>query len=109
MTLYGYKLPALSSLLLWALLWEIVGAAEADLFHPAFSEVVVTLFQMIPTPRFPECAFRDGLCLPCGRVLFAIVIGISRRHPDGKNRIVDEFCCLGQHLPLGAADRWCRC
>jgi NitT/TauT family transport system permease protein len=34
MTIFGYRLPLFSSLILWAIVWEIVGHTEAKLILP---------------------------------------------------------------------------
>ena len=63
MTLFGYKLPAMSSLILWAVLWEIVGQLQLTFFVPPFSTVVMTLDQADPYACLSQCARDDGLCL----------------------------------------------
>ena len=49
MHLFGYRLPGMSSLILWGLLWEIVGRADLTFFVPPLSEVLATLFAIIGT------------------------------------------------------------
>jgi NitT/TauT family transport system permease protein len=90
MTLFGYKLPALSSLILWALLWEFVGQAELTFFVPPFSEVLMTLFGMLPTPSFLNALATTAWAFSMG-VFFALVIGIPVGILMGKSRIVDEL------------------
>ena len=52
MMLYGKRLPAMSSLIIWAALWEVIGHTGLTFFVPPFSEVIVTLFTLLPTPAF---------------------------------------------------------
>ena len=42
----------MSSLILWGLLWEIVGRADLTFFVPPLSEVIVTLFSIIGTVSY---------------------------------------------------------
>lgn len=75
MTVFGYKLPALSSLILWALLWEIVGQLDLTFFVPPFSEVIATLVKLVPTPGFLNALSITAWSFGVG-VFFALVIGI---------------------------------
>ena len=47
MNLFGYRLPMMSSLILWILVWEIVGRTEAVLLFPPFSGVVASLGELV--------------------------------------------------------------
>ena len=90
MQVLGYKLPALSSLILWALLWEVIGRLELTFFIPPISEVFVTLFALLPTPAFLNALGVTAYTFVAG-VFFAIVIGIPVGILMGKNRILDEL------------------
>ncbi len=90
MTLYGYRLPAMSSLLVWGLLWEIVGQLDLTFLVPPLSEVLVTLFSVIGTPAFIKALTETAYAFFAG-VFFAIVIGIPVGILMGKNRLLDEL------------------
>jgi NitT/TauT family transport system permease protein len=90
MHVLGYKLPALSSLILWALLWEVIGQLELTFFIPPISEVFVTLFALLPTPAFLNALGVTAYTFVAG-VFFAIVIGIPVGILMGKNRVLDEL------------------
>lgn len=90
MTVLGYKLPALSSLVLWALLWEVVGRLELTFFVPPFSEVLMTLVGLLPTAGFLSALSTTAWAFFVG-VFFALVIGIPVGILMGKSRIVDEL------------------
>mgnify|MGYP003843415805 CR=1 FL=1 len=90
MHVLGYKLPALSSLILWALLWEVIGQLELTFFVPPISEVFVTLFGLLPTPAFLNALGVTAYTFVAG-VFFAIVIGIPVGIMMGKSRILDEL------------------
>ena len=80
----------MSSLLVWGLLWEIVGRADLTFFVPPLSEVISTLFSIIGTPAFQTALAETGYAFTVG-VIFAIGIGIPVGILMGKNRLLDEM------------------
>ena len=90
MHLFGYRLPGMSSLILWGLLWEIVGRADLTFFVPPLSEVLATLFAIIGTPAFKKALAETAYAFSLG-VFFAVVIGIIVGILMGKNRLLDEL------------------
>jgi NitT/TauT family transport system permease protein len=90
MILFGYRLPAMSSLLLWGLLWEGVGQLGLTFFIPPLSEVLVTLFSILGTAAFQKALFETAYAFLAG-VTFAIVIGIPTGILMGKSRLLDEL------------------
>lgn len=90
MTLFGYRLPGMSSLILWGLLWEIIGQTGMTFFVPPLSEVLATLFEVIQTAAFQKALYETAYAFIAG-VFFAIVIGIPTGILMGKNRLLDEL------------------
>jgi NitT/TauT family transport system permease protein len=90
MKIYGYRLPAMSSLLVWGLLWEIVGQAGLTFFVPPLSEVFATLFSILPTAAFQKALFETAYAFSAG-VTAAILIGIPVGILMGKSRLLDEL------------------
>lgn len=90
MTLFGYRLPGMSSLILWGLLWEIVGQSGLTFFIPPLSEVIATLFEVIQTAAFQKALYETAYAFLAG-VFFAISIGIPVGILMGKNRLIDEL------------------
>ena len=90
MTLFGYRLPGMSSLILWGLLWEIVGQSGLTFFIPPLSEVFSTLFAVIPTPAFQKALYETAYAFFAG-VLCATFIGIPVGILMGKSRLLDEL------------------
>ncbi|MDP2732972.1 MAG: ABC transporter permease subunit [Hoeflea sp.] len=101
MTAFGYKLPAMSSLLIWGLLWEVIGQMKLTFFVPPLSTVIATLFSVIGTPAFvkamTETAYAFG-----GGVFFAIAIGIPVGIMMGKSRLLDELLLPWVNIFLSA-------
>ncbi|MCF8485030.1 MAG: ABC transporter permease subunit [Rhodobacteraceae bacterium] len=90
MMLFGRKLPAMSSLLVWAALWEVVGRMDLTFFVPPISAVFVTLFGLIQTTPFQNALGTTAYAFFLG-VGFAIVIGIPVGILMGKTRFLDEL------------------
>ena len=52
MTIGGVRIPMVASLLVWAVLWEIVGRLDLTMLLPPLSGVLVRMVQIVPTPIF---------------------------------------------------------
>jgi len=76
MTLFGYRLPMMSSLILWCLIWEIVGRLELVLLFPPFSGVLAALVDLVQTQKFWTATWTTISTFCIGMVL-AIVCGVA--------------------------------
>jgi NitT/TauT family transport system permease protein len=89
MTLRGYRVPMFLSLLVWLVVWEVIGRLELVLLIPPFTEVFVALFEVMGTRRFADAvtvtlqAFLIGMA-------FSLVVGIGVGILMGRNRLVGE-------------------
>lgn len=101
MKLFGYRLPGMSSLLLWGLLWEIIGQLEVTFFVPPLSEVFVTLYSIIGTPAFLKALSETAYAFSSG-VVIAILIGIPVGILMGTSRILDEMLLPWVNMFLSA-------
>ena len=101
MTAFGIKLPGMSSLILWALVWEIVGQTGWTFFIPPLSEVFVTLYNVIGTPAFLKAIYETAYAFIAG-VFFAVVIGIPVGILIGKSRLLDELILPWVNIFLSA-------
>jgi NitT/TauT family transport system permease protein len=75
MTLFGFRLPMMSSLILWCLLWELVGRLELVLLFPPFSGVVAALFELFTLQKF-WIATWTTLSTFCIGITLAIMVGV---------------------------------
>lgn len=75
MTLFGYRLPMMSSLLVWLVIWEVVGRFELLLLFPPFSEVAVALGDVVTSRSFADAFWLTLKCYAGGLAL-ALVVGI---------------------------------
>ena len=101
MKVYGYTLPAMSSLLVWGLLWEIIGQLGLTFFIPPLSEVLVTLVNIIGTPAFVKALSETAYAFFAG-VTISIFIGIPTGILMGKNRLLDELLLPWVNIFLSA-------
>jgi NitT/TauT family transport system permease protein len=56
LTAFGIRIPAGLSLVVWALLWEVVGRVGSSLVLPPLSEVIVAGIALVPSEKFAEAA-----------------------------------------------------
>jgi len=75
MTLFGKKIPVLFSLVIWFILWELVGRAKFSLIVPPFSSVVAAGITILPSEKFAMAASISLRSFALG-MAFAVVIGI---------------------------------
>jgi NitT/TauT family transport system permease protein len=101
MVVFGYRLPGMSSLILWGLLWEIIGQLDVTFFVPPLSSVIATLFSVIGTRAFLNALSETAIGFS-GGVLSAIVIGIPVGILMGKNRLIDEILLPWVNIFLSA-------
>ncbi|MGO4914769.1 ABC transporter permease [Pseudogemmobacter sp. W21_MBD1_M6] len=101
MKLFGRKLPAMSSLLVWAALWEVIGQLDLTFFVPPISSVFVTLFGLVQTTAFQNALGTTAYAFFLG-VGFAIVIGIPVGILMGKTRFLDELLLPWVNIFLSA-------
>ena len=101
MKVFGYQLPGMSSLILWGLLWEIVGRLGVTFFIPPLSVVFQTLFSIIGTPAFLKALSETAYAFVVG-VTSSILIGVPVGILMGKNRLVDELLLPWVNIFLSA-------
>lgn len=101
MKLFGYTLPRMSSLLLWGLLWEIIGQLGLTFFIPPLTEVFSTLMEIIVTPAFSKALGETAYAFSAG-VFFAVVIGVPVGILMGANRLLDELLLPWVNMFLSA-------
>jgi len=80
----------MSSLLVWGLLWEIIGQLELTFFLPALSDVFITLSEIMTTKPFIKAVIDTGQAFTLG-TFYAVTIGIPVGILMGKNRFIDEL------------------
>lgn len=82
MTLFGYRIPMMASLIVWCILWEIVGRLDLVFLLPPFSDVVVAGFALLSLESWQSATvttlraffFGMGLSVSVG-VLVGLLMG----------------------------------
>lgn len=101
MKIFGYELPAMSSLILWGILWELVGQFELTFFLPPLSAIFTTLMEIGTTKVFLKALAETGYAYFVG-TFSAIVIGIPVGIMMGKSRLIDELLLPWVNMFLSA-------
>jgi len=101
MTVFGIKLPNMSSLLLWGLLWEFIGQIELTFFLPPLSAIFATLLEIGGTKAFITALKETTHAFSIG-TLSAIVIGVPVGILMGKSRLIDQLLLPWVNLFLSA-------
>ncbi len=76
MILFGRRIPAVFSLLIWCALWEVVGRSGLVFIFPPFSGVLVTLVKLVQQSDFHAAAIISLKAFAYG-ISIAIVGGIA--------------------------------
>ncbi len=90
MTVFGYRIPNSISLLLWAVVWEIVGQAQVTMLMPPLSQVLLRLIEIVPTETF-QVAFAITAKAYLVGVLIAILLGVPLGVVMGRSPLVDRL------------------
>jgi NitT/TauT family transport system permease protein len=75
MILFGKRIPILFSLVVWFVVWEIVGRAKLSTIVPPVSAVLAAAITIIPTAKFSAAAAISLRSFALGMAL-ALIVGI---------------------------------
>lgn len=101
MKLYGYRVPMVFALLIWAALWEIVGRTGGSLVIPPLSRVFARMVEIVPTPSFAEALWTTGEAFLTGTVI-AVVVGVPLGVLMGRSIIIDRLALPWVNMFLSA-------
>ena len=90
MQLFGYKIPMWASLVVWALLWEIVGQAHVTILLPPLSQCIMRLFEIVPTETFWLAMGITAQAFVLG-VGISILVGVPVGVVMGRSPLVDRL------------------
>lgn len=90
MTLFGYRIPMMASLLVWCVLWEIVGRLDLMFILPPFSEVLAAAVDLVQLPSWQSATVTTLRAFLIGMTL-AIVVGIPLGMLMGRVKIADDL------------------
>jgi NitT/TauT family transport system permease protein len=105
MTIAGYRIPMMASLLLWAVIWEIVGRFELVMLFPPLSEVIMAMGDILPTGKFQRAAVDTlhayglgmALAIVCG-----VLLGLLMGRVEAADRLLGIWVNVFVSAPLSA-------
>ena len=101
MTVFGYRVPMMASLLVWAALWELVGRFEITILLPPLSRVFVRMAEILPTPSFLNALAITGQSFLLGN-LIAISVGVPLGMLMGRSPLADKILLPWVNMFLSA-------
>ena len=75
MTVFGRRVPMMASLLVWIVIWEIIGRFELLMLFPPFSEVLAALGEVVTSRSFASAMGITVYSYVMGLAL-ALVVGV---------------------------------
>src|SRR6185503_4346236 len=101
MLIAGFRIPTAASLILWAILWEIVGQMQVTILLPPLSRVFVRIVEIVPTATFLSALWLTGYAFVVGNII-AILVGVPLGVLMGRSQIADRIFLPWVNLFLSA-------
>lgn len=101
MKLFGLRLPMMSSLVLWAVLWEAVGRADVVFLVPPLSGVVRALARLAGSSQFLAATATTLKSFVLGMAL-AVAVGVPLGILMGRVRAADRLLSMWVNLFVSA-------
>jgi len=105
MTLFGKKIPIFFSLVIWFIVWELIGQAKLSTIIPPFSRVVAAGITIVPTEKFSAAAsislrsFAIGMALA---LVIGIPFGVLMARVESLGRILGMWVNIFVSAPISA-------
>jgi len=105
MMLFGKKIPLLFSLVIWFILWELIGQAKFSIIVPPFSHVVAAGITILPTEKFATAvsislrSFAIGMALA---MAVGIPLGILMARVENIGKILGMWVNIFISAPISA-------
>jgi len=101
LTLFGYRVPTMASLLVWCLLWEAIGRAEIVFLVPPFTAVLAAVGDLVQLGKFQTATVTTLRAFAIGMAL-AIVVGVALGALMGRVRAADRLLGMWVNLFVSA-------
>ena len=105
MMLFGKKIPIFFSLVIWFIVWELIGQAGLSTIIPPFSRVVAAGITIVPTEKFSAAAsislrsFAIGMALS---LAIGIPFGVLMARVESLGRILGMWVNIFVSAPISA-------
>ncbi|MDF1592151.1 MAG: ABC transporter permease subunit [Desulfobacterales bacterium] len=101
MKLFGIKLPMMASLVIWAIVWELIGRFDLSILLPPLSLILIRMVEIIPTAIFFKAFWITAKCFLIGSAI-AVVAGIPIGVLMGRSIIADRMLLPWVNMFLSA-------
>jgi NitT/TauT family transport system permease protein len=105
MILFGKRIPIFFSLVIWFLIWEIIGRTELSTIVPPFSRVIAAGVTIVPTEKFSTAvsislrSFALGMALA---LLIGIPVGVLMARVAAMGKILGLWVNIFVSAPISA-------
>jgi len=90
MTIFGYRVPIMASLLVWCVVWEIVGRLDLIFLLPPFTEVIAAGIDLVQTPTWQDATVTTLRAFAIG-IGLSIPIGVALGVLMGRVKLADDL------------------
>lgn len=101
MRIYGYKIPMMASLLIWCVLWEIVGRLGLVFLLPPLSDVLAAIVELAEKPSFWDATVITLRSFAVG-MAFAILVGVPLGILMGRSKAADRLLGMWVNIFVSA-------
>jgi NitT/TauT family transport system permease protein len=101
MTLFDIRIPMMMSLLMWALLWEVVGRLDLIFLLPPMTSVIAAGMDLVQTGSWQNATLITLRSFVFGMAL-AIVVGVPLGVLMGRVKIIDNIFGLWVNMFVSA-------
>ncbi|QIB35471.1 ABC transporter permease [Ancylobacter pratisalsi] len=90
MKLFGYRIPMMASLIVWCVIWELVGRSGIMFLIPPLSDVLVAAVHLVQTGTWQSAAITTLNSFLLG-MFFSVVVGITLGVLMGRSKTADDL------------------
>lgn len=101
MTMFGYRIPMMASLLFWCVVWEIVGQLDLVFLLPPFTEVLGAMVDLVQLQSWQDATIITLRSFATG-MAFAVAVGVPLGFLMGRVRFADEVLGMWVNLFVSA-------
>jgi NitT/TauT family transport system permease protein len=101
MTLFGHRIPMMASLLVWAVVWEIVGRMDVIFLIPPMSDIVTAGVRLVQSGSWQNASIITLRSFAVG-MLLAIGIGVPLGILMGLFKAVDNLMAIWVNMFVSA-------
>ena len=101
MTIYGWRVPMMASLLVWLVVWEIVGRTGAVFLVPPVTGIIEAGIRLVQTGTWQQATFDTLRSYGTGMAL-AIAVGVPLGVLMGRSKPADKLLGMWVNLFVSA-------